>query len=75
MLDAHSELAVTHEAGFIPMASNLTNPLSRMFYRRLMNTAKNGSWANGLLEEFYRIVTEIDNWNDFHVPKETFRRL
>ena len=34
MLDAHSELAITHQAGFIPISSNLTNPLSRMFYRR-----------------------------------------
>jgi hypothetical protein len=74
MLDAHSELAVTHEAGFIPMTSNLTNPLSRMFYRRLTNAAKHGSWANSLREEFYRTLTQMNNWNDFHVPGETFKQ-
>jgi hypothetical protein len=74
MLDAHSELAITHEAGFIPMASNLTNPLSRMFYRRLKNTPKHRSWAGGLREEFYRTVTEMNNWNDFQVRGETFKQ-
>lgn len=72
MLDAHSELAITHEAGFIPMASNLTNPLSRMFYRRLKNTAKHGSWLNSLREKFFRTLTEGSTWNDFHVDKEAF---
>ena len=74
MLDSHSELAITHEAGFIPMTSNLTNPLSRMFYRRLKNAAKHRSWANSLREEFYRTLTQMNNWNDFHVPGETFRQ-
>ena len=72
MLDAHSELAITHEAGFIPMASNLTNPLSRMFYRRLKNTAKHGSWLNSLREEFFRTLSESSTWNDFHIGKEAF---
>ena len=72
MLDAHPELAVTHEAGFIPMASNLTNPLSRMFYRRLKNTAKDGSWLNSLREEFFRTLTESSTWDDFHISREAF---
>lgn len=72
MLDAHSELAVTHEAGFIPMASNLTNPLSRMFFRRLKNTAKHGSWLNSLRAEFFRTLTEGSTWNDFHIEKDAF---
>ncbi len=72
MLDAHPELAVTHEAGFIAMASNLTNPLSRIFYRRLKNTAKDGSWLNSLREEFLRTLTEYITWDDFHVPKDAF---
>lgn len=72
MLDAHSELAITHEAGFIPMASNLSNPLSRMFYRRLKNTAKHGSWLNSLREEFFRTLSESSTWNDFHLGKEAF---
>jgi hypothetical protein len=74
MLDAHSELAVTHEAGFIPAAANLANPLSRMFYRRLRHAIKGGSWSNSLREAFYRTVTEVNNWNDFHVPGENFRQ-
>jgi hypothetical protein len=72
MLDAHPELAVTHEAGFIPMASNLTNPLSRMFYRRLKNTAKDGSWLNSLREEFFRTLTKSSTWDDFHIAKGAF---
>ncbi len=74
ILDAHSELAITHEAGFIPVTSNLTNPRSRMFYKRLKSAAKHGSWANSLREEFYRTLTQMNNWNDFHVPSETFRQ-
>lgn len=74
MLDAHSELAVTHEAGFIPAVSNLANPLSRMFYRRLRPAIKGGSWSNSLREAFYRTVTEVNNWNDFHVPGESLRQ-
>ena len=72
MLDAHSELAVSHEAGFIPMASNLSNPLSRMFYRRVKNTAKRGSWRKSLREEFFRVLTESATWNDFHIDKAAF---
>jgi hypothetical protein len=72
MLDAHPELAVTHEAGFIPMAANLTNPLSRMFYRRLKNTGKDGSWLNSLRGEFFRTLTESSTWDDFHIAKEAF---
>lgn len=72
MLDAHSQLAITHEAGFVPMAANLTNPLSRMFYRRLENTAKRGTWRNSLREEFFRLLTESATWNDFHITKESF---
>ncbi len=72
MLDAHPELAVTHETGFIPMATNLTNPLSRMFYRRLKSTAKDGSWLNSLREEFFRTLTGSPNWDDFHIGKEAF---
>ncbi len=72
MLDAHPELAVTHEAGFIPMASNLTNPRSRMFYRRLKNTAKDGSWLNNLRQEFFRTLTTSSTWDDFHITKEDF---
>jgi sulfotransferase family protein len=72
MLDAHSQLAITHEAGFIPMASNLTNPLSRMFYRRLKNTVKHKSRLKSLREAFFRTLTEEFTWNDFHVDKEAF---
>ncbi len=73
MLDAHPDLAITHEAGFIPLVSNLTNPLSRMFYRRLGNAIKHGFWTNSLREEFYRTVTAMNNWNDFHLAGENFR--
>ena len=72
MLDAHPQLALTHEAGFVPMAANLTNPLSRMFYRRLKHTAKDGSWLNSLREEFFRTLVEYNTWNDFHISKEEF---
>jgi len=74
MLDAHSELAITHEAGFIPMVSNLTNPRSRMFYRRLLNIAKHRRWADSLREEFYRTVTQMENWNDFHLSRALFKQ-
>jgi hypothetical protein len=72
MLDSHSQLAMTHEAGFIPMAANLSNPLSRMFYRRLKNTAKHGSLLNSLREEFFRTVTGSSTWNDFHIATDAF---
>jgi hypothetical protein len=72
MLDAHSQLAITHEAGFIPVASNLTNPLSRMFYRRLKITVKHGSSLNGLRAAFYQTLTEETTWSDFHVDKVAF---
>jgi Sulfotransferase family len=79
MLDAHSELAITHEAGFVPLVSNLTNPLSRMFYLRFTNRSSDGPWprlgARGnLREDFFNAVTTVKNWNDFHVPSEAFRQ-
>lgn len=79
MLDAHSELAVTHEAGFVPLVSNLTNPLSRTFYQRYSGSFKDGRWPklpvkNNLREDFFAVVTTVKNWNDFHVPRETFEQ-
>lgn len=73
MLDGHPQLAITHEAGFIPVTSNLTNPLSRMFYKRLLNGTRYGSWSN-LRDEFYRTITTLNNWNDFHISKNTFKQ-
>jgi hypothetical protein len=74
MLDAHSELAITHEAGFVPAVSNLANPLSRMFYRRVGHAIKLGNWSSSLREEFCRTFTTASNWNDFHVSDENFRQ-
>lgn len=73
MLDAHPELAITHEAGFVPAVSNLANPLSRMFYRRIGHAIKLGNWLGSLREEFYRTLTTASNWNDFHVSDKNFR--
>jgi Sulfotransferase family len=73
MLDAHSDLAVTHEAGFVPLVANLSNPLSRMFYRWQVRRIKQASWG-GLRDEVYRIITELSNWNDFHLSREDFKQ-
>jgi hypothetical protein len=75
ILDSHPNSASSHAWGFIPVAVNLTNPLSRVFYRRLSHVAKRGSWARSLREEFYRTVTGMNNWHDFHVPNESFSTL
>lgn len=79
MLDAHSELAITHEAGFVPLVSNLTNPLSRTFYQRFSNRSHDGWWPRfpgkgNLREDFFNVVTTARNWSDFHVPSEAFRQ-
>jgi hypothetical protein len=79
MLDAHSELAITHEAGFVPLASNLTNPLSRTFYQRFSHRPTNSWWRRlsgkgNLREDFFNVVTTAKNWSDFHVSSEAFKR-
>ncbi|HXD33839.1 MAG TPA: sulfotransferase [Pyrinomonadaceae bacterium] len=79
MLDAHSELAVTHEAGFIPLVANLSNPLSRVFYQRFSSSFKNGRWPalsrkNNIREDLYSVVTALKTWNDFHIPREEFKQ-
>jgi hypothetical protein len=73
MLDAHSQLAVTHEAGFIPSLCTLSSPLHRSFYSRLGGAVTGAGWRRGLREEFYRTLTEQANWEDFHVPAERLR--
>jgi hypothetical protein len=79
MLDAHSELAITHEAGFVPLASNLTNPLSRTFYQRFSYRPTDSWWPrlpgkSNLREDFFNVVTTMKNWSDFHVSTESFNR-
>jgi hypothetical protein len=43
-----------------------------MFYRRLKNNAKEGSWLNGLRRKFFRTLTESSTWDDFHIADEAF---
>ena len=73
MLDAHPELAMTHEAGFVPTASNLTNPTSRIFYRRII-PAVTGNAGDNLRVAFYQTLTSFVTWSDFHIPNEKFRQ-
>lgn len=73
MLDAHSQLAVTHETGFITSLRALSSPLHRGFYSRLGGVVKGAGWRRGLREEFYRTLTGHVNWEDFHVPAERLR--
>lgn len=74
MLDSHSDLAVTHEAGFIPSVANLLNPFSRMFYVRMKNSAWRFLERGGLREEVFRTITEFGNWDDLQLSKSAFRR-
>ena len=74
MLDSHSDLAVTHEAGFIPSVANLINPFSRMFYMRM----KNSSWRfldrGGLRKDLFRTITEFGNWEDLQLSRSAFEQ-
>jgi len=74
MLDAHPELAMTHEAGFVPTASNLTNPTSRIFYRRIITAVTGNPRGNNLREAFYQTLTGFVTWGDFHIPSEILRQ-
>ena len=73
MLDAHPELAMTHETGFIPLMHTLRSPLHRGFYSRLRTAAQGHGWSNSLREEFLQLVTSQPNWADFHIPREQLR--
>ncbi len=72
MLDAHPDLAVTHEAGFIPSVANLINPFSRMFYVRMKNRAWRFLDRGALREELFRTITEFGNWDDLHLSRSEF---
>lgn len=73
MLDAHSQLAVTHETGFVPSLCTLSSPLHRGFYSQMGGVIKGLGWRRSLREEFYRTLTGHVNWEDFHVPAESLR--
>jgi hypothetical protein len=73
MLDAHSQLAVTHETGFIPSLRALSSPLGLGVYSRLGDVIKGLGRRRERREEFYRTLTGLVNWGDFHVPAESLR--
>lgn len=66
MLDAHSQLAVTHETGFIPSLGAPSSPLRRAFMKGLGR-------RRDAREEFYRALINEVNWGDFHVSAEGLR--
>ena len=74
MLDAHPDLAMTHETGFIPLTHTLSSPLHRGFYSRLRTAVQGHGWADSLREEFLRLLTTQPNWSDFHIPREQLRQ-
>ena len=73
MLDAHPDLAMTHEASFLPLVRTLCSPLHRGFYSRLRTAVQGHGWADSLREEFLRLLTNQPNWSDFHIPREQLR--
>ncbi|HVF28308.1 MAG TPA: sulfotransferase [Pyrinomonadaceae bacterium] len=73
MLDAHSQIAIPPETDFIPAATGLVNPLSRLFYRRFILFAQSRNARKNLCEAFYRLVTGWHSWPDFHLSDEQFR--
>lgn len=66
MLDAHSQLAVTHETGFIPSLGAPASPLRRAFMKGL-------GLRRDTREEFQRALIGQVNWEDFHVSAESLR--
>jgi hypothetical protein len=73
MLDAHPDLAMTHETGFIPALHALGSPLHRGFYSRLRTAVQGHGWAGSLREQFLRLLTSQPNWSDFHIDREQLR--
>lgn len=73
MLDAHPNLAMTHETGFIPSMQGLSSPLHLGFYSRLKTAVRGHGWTQSLREEFIRLLTSQPNWNDFHIHREQLR--